>query len=320
MNTDLTRSRRHAYLACGYGIALGTYLGLVVGFRINPDFLDHSRERVYSGIILLFAIALHANRRLTPLSSWSAYVLCCVFHVLVALIFDRLAIFKVPKCELGIQSLLVVGLFLVAGLVAQGLGAALRKHVLPPEQRTAQWIKTLLPWLPLVVLLAMTLHTVEHVSAYGDIKAQRHQYREEKDYLHSVVMSLAVQGKSVQAQDGNLIATLALHKEVFSAKERLEAILVFENTGQDVAMIQPPHSFAGFLSVHSKEGNKIPVQRPPGWELCCGVRAGLQLRPGQRQGILVPLKTWFDLEEGVMYDVHLNWKQKRSDAIRFIIR
>jgi hypothetical protein len=319
MNTGSARSRRPAYLACGYGIALGIYLGLVVGFRINPDFLDHSRELFYSGLILLFAIALHANRRLTALSSWTAYILCCAFHVLAALTFERLAIFKIPQCELRTHSLLMLGFFVLAGLLAQVIAFAVRKYLLPPEEKTERWMKALMPWLPLVVLLAMTLHTVEHVSAYGDIRNQRHQYGEEKDYLHGVVMSLAAQSRTTQVQDGAVIATLALHKEIFSAEDRLEAILVFENNGQDLVMIQSPHSFAAFFSVRDNTGVDIPFESPPEWELYCGVRAAIQLPPGQHRGMLVPLNPWFALKKGTTYSVCINWKGKKSDAIKFAI-
>jgi hypothetical protein len=62
---ESSSSTRNALLACGYGVVLGTYFGLVIGLRINPDFLDHWREVAYTPLIILFGVVLHASRSLS---------------------------------------------------------------------------------------------------------------------------------------------------------------------------------------------------------------------------------------------------------------
>jgi len=312
-------SRRNAFLARGYGVVLGVYFGLVLGFRINPDFLDHSRGWAYAVLIVLFGVALHSSRRLSALISWSAYGLCCGAHVLVAAGCNRLAIFQMPGSEVLTYSLIIIGFFTFSGLLAQGIGWTVRRH-LPTEDRTNRFMIKLLPWLPLIVLLAMTLHTAERLVAYGDIHTQRGQYGEEIDHLRQIVISLVAQAKTVRVQDGDTFATAALHKDTFALKGRIEVILAYENRGQESIAIEQPRAFAEFFIVADEAGNKLPFNRPSEWQKADWARLPIRIAPGEHTGMLVPLRPYFSLDKAGTYSLRLSWRGKESVPLKLNIR
>ena len=322
METEVptSSSRRGALLACGYGVGLGVYFGLVLGLRINPDFLDHSRGWAYAVLIVLFGVGLHSCRKLSALTSWAAYSLCGVTHVLVAAGCNRLAIFRMPPSEVMACALIIIGFFACSGLLAQGIGWTVRRHLLPSEAKTNRFMIKLLPWFPLIVLLAMTLHTVERLVDYGHIRTQRGQYGEQIGHLEQVAISLVAQGRTVRVQDGKTIATAALHQETYAPKGRIEVILVFENRGQESVAIQSPRAFAEFFTVEDEAGNKLPFHRPREWEVVDGAVPGIRIAPGEHTGRLVPLRPYFSLIKAGAYTLRLNWRGKESAPLQLTIR
>jgi len=231
-----------------------------------------------------------------------------------------MAIFKMPRSEVITGALVIIGFFAFSGLLAQGIGWAVRRYLLPSEDRTSRFMIKLLPWLPLIVLLAMTLHTAERLVAYGDIHTQRGQYGEEIDHLRQIVVSLVAQAKTVRVQDGDTLATAALHKDTFAPKGRIEVILVYENRGQESIAIQSSRSFAELFTVEDEAGNKLPFKRPPEWETRDWGVAPIRIAPGEHTGMFVPLRPYFSLDKAGTYALRLNWRGKQSAPLRLIIR
>jgi hypothetical protein len=311
-------TKKSLSLACGYGVVLGVYFGLIIGFRINPDFLDHYREVVYAALIVLFGAVLHSSRNLAGGIAWTAYGLCCVTHILVAAACDHVAILKIP--HVGIGSLPVIGFFVLGGFVAQGLGVMVRKCLLPPQDVTGRFMERALPWLPLLVLLAMTLHTAEHQIAYGDIRTQRSQSEKENDYLRAVAIAAVAESRTVRLEDGDLSVIAALAQNVFPSGEKIEAILAFHNRGKATVTIAAPGSFAAFFAVRDAAGRKIPFIAPAEWQVSDRLGPAIAVPSGGHAGLLVAMQPYYSIETPGTYTLYLNWRGQESDALTFTVR
>jgi len=313
----MTTTRKHVLLACSYALAVGGYLGLVVGLRIAPDCFGHAGGWVYPALILVLAVVLHSHRGLSGFVAWSAYLLCCLSYVLVAIGHNLQSIFKVPEDDTFAYTVIIVAFFVLSGLLAQGLGLIVKKFVLPPEERTARWSVWLMPWVPLAVLLATTLHVMGYYATNGDIRNQRSQYVRETEQLREKLLSCVIAGQSVNVNQNNIVLTLGLLKANFARGENPEAVVVFQNKGSAPATVDLPRSLAQLLAVNEKGGGNVPFNKPPKWAVEDFGQAPVRLAPGERHGTLISLTPWFSLKGGTTYQVHLIWKGKKSSPLEF---
>jgi len=311
--------RSTVILACGYGIVFGLHFGLVLGLRLTPDLFDHCRPLPYLLLILVFAIVLHCSRKLSAWASWLAYLLCCLTYILTALVIDRLAIFGAPKAILTHQAQMVVGFFGLSGFAAQGIGIAVRKWLLPSEERSARIRNAVLPWLPLALLLFLTVHLVEQYATYGDIHNQRSQYRRESKHAHDVAISLVVRGRSASLPKGNLTVHLALYRGRFSPKQPVEAVIALVNDGPRDVHFNRPREFAQWLRVYDPDGNAIPFNEPREWQLGCGGYGSLTVAPKGHIGFFVSIRPWFTLAKEGKHSVSLAWDGLESKKLAFTV-
>lgn len=306
-------------LACGYGIVLGLYFGLVLGLRLSPDIFDHCRPLPYLLLILLFAVVLHSSRGLSAWASWVAYLLCCLAYILTALAIDRLAIFRAPEAILAGHVLIVVGFFGLSGFAAQGIGIAVRKWLLPSKERSTRMMNAVLPWLPLALFLVLTIHLVERYAAYGDMHNQRSQYLRESEHVHDVAVALVARGRSVSLSKGSITVHLALYRHQFSPKQPIEAIIALVNDGPQHVNLIRPRAFAQWLRVYGPDVKIIPFNAPRRWlQECCGI-AGVGIPGGGQIGFFVALRPWFTLAEQGKHSVSLAWDGRESEKLEFTI-
>ena len=314
--------RKHGLIACAYGLVLGIYFGLVIGFRINPDFLDRKRELLYFILVVAFAVGLHANRKLSGPTAWMAYLACCSAFIASAVLFDRANIIELPPVDLALQAFYLFGLLMALGPVAHGIGWAVRKFILPPEATTKRWLKAWLPWLPALVMLAMTLHTVEHVMNYGGIRVDRRDMRQRTERLHGMIISLASGGIQTSMEDSPLRLTLALPKNHFNQMEEAMAVVVFENRGDTQASLSFHGPLKQLVVVRDENGERIPTKQKGSAHAKVTTTAVYRYPPipaGDRRGYLLPLHQWFRFEIGKTYTIRLRWKQTQGEPMAFTV-
>lgn len=308
-----------AILACGYGIVLGLHFGLVLGLRLNPKIFNHCCPQPYLLLILLFAVVLHSSRRLSARASWVAYLLCCLTFICTALVLDRSAIFKTPTAILALRAQIVVGFFGLSGLAAQGMGLAVRRWLLPSEERSTRMMNVALPWLPLVVLLVLTIHLVERYAAHGSICNQRFQYQRESEHAHNVAISLLARGRTTSLRKGTITVHLALYRDRFPLKEPVEAVIAMANDGPEGVYLRRPLEFAQWLRVDGPDGNAIPFNEPTEWQVTDIGIAPLRIGGMQHVGFFVPIQPWFTLGKQGKYSVSLAWDERESEKLEFTV-
>jgi len=306
-------------LACGYGIVLGLYFGLVLGLRLSPDIFDHCRPLPYLLLILLFAVVLHCCRKLSVWASWGAYLLCCLTYIGTALVIDKFAIFTTPKAILTHQAQIVVGFFVISGFVAQGIGIVARKWLLPSEERSTRIKTAVLHWLPLAVLLVLTIHLVGRYAGYGDLRNQRSQYLRESKHAHEVAISLLARGMSVSLSKGDVTVYLALYRDRFPTNQPVEGVIALANDGLEDVHLRRPREFAQWLRVYGPDGKCIPFNEPIRWQVEDYGTAPIAIAAGGHIGFFVALRPWFTLAKQGKHSVSLAWDGRESEKLEFTI-
>lgn len=306
-------------LACGYGVVLGLYFGIVLGLRINPDIFDHCRPFPYLLLILLFAAVLHSSRKLSAYASWLAYLLCCLTFVLTALVIDRLAIFGPPETILADHVRIVAGFFGLGGFAAQATGTAVRRWIPPSEERFARMMNAVRPWLPLALALVLTVHLLDRYVNYGRHGPRCSRERLESERTRAVTISLVARGRSVSLPKGDLTVHLALYREQFAPKQRVEAIIALANSGPKDVRLDRPREFAQWLRLYDPDGKAIPFNEPREWQLDGDGTGSLTVAAKGHIGFYVSIRPWFTLAEQGKHSVSLAWDGRESDKLDFTI-
>ena len=313
--------RRTVILACGYGIVLGLYFGLV-GIRPSPNLFDHCRPFPYLLPMPLFAVVLHSSKKLAARASWVAYLVCCLTCILTALAIDRSAIFFIaggPKVILPGHVGVVLVFFGLSGFAAQATGIAARKWLLPSEERSTRMMNAVRPWLPVALFLFVTIHLAGRYAIYGR-RGHSHQcpYGRESEHAPDVAVSLMVLGRSTSLPKGDLTVRLALYQDKFSRDQPRVAIMALANDSPKGVNLIRPHGFAQWLRVHGPDRKIIPLNEPIEWQLDCGA-SFVRIPAGGHIGFFVDLRSWFTLAKEGKHSVSLAWDGLESDRLAFTI-
>ncbi len=301
-----------------YALAVGGYLGSALGLRINPDFLDHARDGAYPAGVLIFGVIVHCQRRLSWRSAWSAYVVCSLCFVGLVFSFGNEMNRLVDHWSVYMPAMLA--LLLLGGLASHGAGWCVRRYLLPGPEKARAAAQAFLPWLPLLVLAAMTGHMLSFYRTSHAISGERWAHQRRAESVHGFAVSLVSQGSVAELTQDRVAVKIALAKARFSQNEEIQALVVFHNRGDEKVSIARPLSLAQWLRVRQASGGEIPFNAPPEWAVADIAVNPIELSPGESAGSFIVLREWFSLAPGVDYRLSLAWRELETGPLAFTIR
>jgi hypothetical protein len=296
-----------------YALAVGGYLGSVLGLRLNPDFFDHARDIVYPAGVLIFGVIVHCQRRLSWWSAWLAYVVCSLGFVGLTFSFGNE--WKGMLDNWSVYMPAMLALLLLGGLAAQGAGRLLRRQLLPGPEKARTATQAFLPWLPLLALVAMAAHMAHFYGTTRAISDQRWELQRQTESAHGFAVSFVSQGSVADSEQDQVVVKIALAKARFSREEEIQILIVFRNEGGQEVSIAQPLSLAQWLRVRDPGGKVVPLNAPREWVVADIAVNPIELSPGDDWGAFVSLREWFSLLPGVDYRVSLVWRGLETEPL-----